>query len=700
MQHLQPNTTLQGGKYRIERVLGQGGFGNTYVGYNTEFEETVAIKEFFMKGVTERDETTCVVSVSNADNVQQFEEQREKFKKEALRIRKLDNPHIVKVHDLFEENGTTYYVMDFVEGENLSQRLKRTGKPMAERKVREIFLQLLDALKAVHDAGMWHLDIKPANIMLDKNGNVKLIDFGASKQLNAQKGGATTSTAISYTNGYAPREQMEQNYDKFGPWTDIYALGATLYNLLTNKRPPMPSDIDDDISEDKHNALPFPATTSTEMKKLVVRMMQTNRMKRPQSIDEIVIPAPTKTRKKTVVESESEPINDISEETIIIPKEEVAKPQDKKEESPKQEVDLSYLDDMEETWKDKLRDFWWSLKGWITIIACVSATSILGLCIKTCDRITGWDKPQNDNNEILSDSQAEPQSVDLGLSVEWASFNIGARNPYETGDYYWWASANPIKNESDAQILFDWDETGQSFKKYNNLGMLISPEDDVAHKTLGGGWRVPTPDELNELVTKCTWEEAEYMDMKGYNVIGNNGNKIFLPYVDNPENAYWMGSYMSNSMSPNNVAYFYSLVFSDKTMKEIGLIDEKVKICVMEVARNLAAVVRPVKDMAYDVVEVMPEYPGGSEALSKYLSESIKYPEEAEEKGIEGKVILTFIVEKDGSISEIEVVNPVNPLLDNEAVRVIKAMQGWTPGKQNGKTVRVKYTIPVTFKLQ
>ena len=81
MQHLQPNPTLQGGKHRIERVLGQGGFGNTYVGYNTEFEETVAIKECFIKGVTERDETTSAVSVSNADNVAQFEEQREKFKK-------------------------------------------------------------------------------------------------------------------------------------------------------------------------------------------------------------------------------------------------------------------------------------------------------------------------------------------------------------------------------------------------------------------------------------------------------------------------------------------------------------------------------------------------------------------------------------------------------------------------------------------
>lgn len=279
--------TILRGVYRIDSYLSSGGFGNTYVATNIEFEERVAVKEFFMKGVTERDDTTGVVSVSNADKVQQFEEQREKFKKEAQRIRKLDNQHIVKVHDLFEENGTAYYVMDFVEGEDLSKRLKRTGKPMAERKVREILLQLLDALKTVHDAGMWHLDIKPANIILDKNGNVKLIDFGASKQFNAQKGGATSSTAICYTNGYAPREQMEQSYDKFGPWTDFYALGATLYNLLTNKRPPMPSDIDDDMSKDKHLALPMPASVSENIRKFVIWLMQTNRLKRPQSVNDI-----------------------------------------------------------------------------------------------------------------------------------------------------------------------------------------------------------------------------------------------------------------------------------------------------------------------------------------------------------------------------------------------------------------------------
>jgi len=288
MQHLQQNTTLQGGKYRIERVLGQGGFGNTYVGINTTFEERVAIKEFFMQGINDRDDATGSITVSLERNKSQFEEQLEKFKKEALRIRKLDNSHIVKVHDLFEENGTAYYVMDYIDGENLAEHLKRTGKPMTEQELRDVLPQILDALKTVHDAGIWHLDLKPANIMIDKNGCIKLIDFGASKQLNTQKGGATTSTAISYTNGYAPREQMEQNYDKFGPWTDIYALGATLYNLLTNKRPPLPTDIDDDSSEDKHNSLLMPESTSEEMKSLILWMMQTDRNQRPQDVDNVL----------------------------------------------------------------------------------------------------------------------------------------------------------------------------------------------------------------------------------------------------------------------------------------------------------------------------------------------------------------------------------------------------------------------------
>ena len=280
--------TILRGTYRIDSYLSSGGFGNTYVATNIEFEERVAIKEFFMKGVTQRDENQTTVSVSNAENHNSFLEQKEKFKKEARRLRKLNNEYIVSVHDLFEENGTAYYVMDYVDGENLAERLKRTGKPMTEQEVREILPQILDALKSVHDAGIWHLDLKPANIMVDRSGHVKLIDFGASKQLNSQKGGATTSTAISYTNGYAPREQMEQNYDKFGPWTDIYALGATLFSLLTNKQPPLPTDIDDDMSEDKRLSLPFADSISKETKDMILLMMHTNRNQRPQNVESIM----------------------------------------------------------------------------------------------------------------------------------------------------------------------------------------------------------------------------------------------------------------------------------------------------------------------------------------------------------------------------------------------------------------------------
>ena len=278
--------TFLHGTYRIDRYLSSGGFGNTYVATNIQFGEQYAIKEFFMRGISQRDNNNTTVSVSNTDNRETFASQLEKFKKEARRLRKLNNEHIVRVHDLFEENGTAYYVMDYIDGENLSDRMKRTGNPLSEAEVMQLLPQILDALQAAHKEGILHLDLKPANIMVDRQGVVKLIDFGASKQQSAQ-GGATTSTAVSYTNGYAPREQMEQNLEKFGPWTDFYALGATIYTLLTNKKPPLPSDIDDDGSVDKHLALQMPANCSEKLRNLVLWLMNTNRITRPQNIEEI-----------------------------------------------------------------------------------------------------------------------------------------------------------------------------------------------------------------------------------------------------------------------------------------------------------------------------------------------------------------------------------------------------------------------------
>lgn len=278
--------TILHGTYRIESYLSSGGFGNTYVATHTLFGTKRAIKEFFMKGVTQRTGNTSMVSVSNSENVDEFTHQLEKFKKEARRLFELDNKNIVKVHDLFEENGTAYYVMDYVDGEDLRRWLEREKRPMTEDEIMIILPQVLNALEDVHSKGIWHLDLKPANIMVDGDMAVKLIDFGASKQFDSQRGGVTSS-AVAFTNGYAPFEQMEKNHEKFGPWTDFYALGATLYNLLTNKKPPLPSDINDDHTNDKHLALPMPTNVSAKTRDLVLWLMSPGRSARPQSVTDI-----------------------------------------------------------------------------------------------------------------------------------------------------------------------------------------------------------------------------------------------------------------------------------------------------------------------------------------------------------------------------------------------------------------------------
>ena len=186
-----PVGTVLDDRYRIERYLASGGFGNTYEATDTRFSSRVAVKEFFMRGTNHRspDMTT----------------QLDKFKREARRIFNIRNDHVVHVIDLFDANGTSYYVMDLIEGESLSARVKRG--PMSEAEVRNVADQLLDALAAVHNAGFNHLDVKPANIMMDDKGHCTLIDFGASKQMSAEERTTMSTSGIAYTPGYAPIEQ-------------------------------------------------------------------------------------------------------------------------------------------------------------------------------------------------------------------------------------------------------------------------------------------------------------------------------------------------------------------------------------------------------------------------------------------------------------------------------------------------------------
>ena len=243
-------TMLYHGRYRVERFLAAGGFGNTYLARDVQFDELVAIKEFFLASMCGRGDGSNDVVISLVTKQKEFEAHREKMRKEAKRLRALQHPNIVKVRDLFDENGTTYYVMDFITGQSLRSKLKQQRRPFAEAEVMQKFLpQLLDALETVHAEGIWHLDLNPANMMVDDQGKVVLIDFGASKQLHSVEGQSlSTSSVVAYTQGYAPAEQLNGKLEKFGPWTDLYALGGTLYNLLTNQNPPDYSEIIDNAN--------------------------------------------------------------------------------------------------------------------------------------------------------------------------------------------------------------------------------------------------------------------------------------------------------------------------------------------------------------------------------------------------------------------------------------------------------------------
>lgn len=277
-----PVGTMLHGRYRIERYLASGGFGNTYMAKDTVFNDWVAIKEFFMRRVNSRDTQSLTVSVSNPANRSHFESQLRKFRVEAVRVRKLKNDHIVRVFDLFDEFGTSYYVMDYIEGQSLGALLKQRGKPFDEADVRNFLDQVLDALAETHRHSIWHLDIKPGNLMMNADGKLLLIDFGASKLVDAS-GDYSTSSMIAYTRGYAPIEQIEQRIDAIGAHTDFYALGATLYNLITGLTPPERSMIDD-YGDD---AFQYPAATSPAMRRLIRYLMQPLRRNRPQNIKKL-----------------------------------------------------------------------------------------------------------------------------------------------------------------------------------------------------------------------------------------------------------------------------------------------------------------------------------------------------------------------------------------------------------------------------
>ena len=227
--HLSSGTLLKQGQYRIEKVLGEGGFGITYKGTNKQNSSSVAIKELWAEKAA-RQGSTIIWPSSITPKEKQL--QINKFKLEASNQQKCQHPDIPLVYDCFEENNTVYIIMALVSGKSLYDILKEKGV-LSENQIKHYFIQVAEALKVVHKNNFLHRDIKPDNILIDSKDRAILIDFGATKEFIA---GQTREMSVTLTAGYAPYEQYSYRSKRY-PATDFYALCASMYELLTGKQP-------------------------------------------------------------------------------------------------------------------------------------------------------------------------------------------------------------------------------------------------------------------------------------------------------------------------------------------------------------------------------------------------------------------------------------------------------------------------------
>lgn len=230
-KELQPGTILCGGKYTVEKKIGEGGFGITYRALQNGLNRIVCIKEYFPAGKCARTTHACTVYVQGtSENI--YEKYRQAFVKEAKMLATLHHPNIVEVIDVFDENNTSYMVMAFIEGKSLQSIVDIRGR-LPYYEVVNYIAQVTNAVGYLHDRHILHRDIKPDNIMITADYKAILIDFGSAREFEQDKTQVHTSML---THGYAPTEQYTANSRK-GSYTDIYAIGATMYFVLTGRVP-------------------------------------------------------------------------------------------------------------------------------------------------------------------------------------------------------------------------------------------------------------------------------------------------------------------------------------------------------------------------------------------------------------------------------------------------------------------------------
>ncbi|MBA3909690.1 MAG: serine/threonine protein kinase [Rhodobacter sp.] len=232
---LKPGSQLLHGQYTIERYLSAGGFGITYLARDS-LERRVVIKECFLSSICRR--SHAVVYPRSRAYSKEMAAVVSLFLREARSLAKLVHPNIVGVHEVFEDNGTAYMALDFVTGRDLQEVMADPATALSPTEIRSVLIKLLDAVQFIHDRGMLHRDISPDNVLLDANRNPILIDFGAAHdQDNANPASPALSTLRVVKDGYSPQELYVVGSEN-GPWSDLYALAATIYRLVAGEPPP------------------------------------------------------------------------------------------------------------------------------------------------------------------------------------------------------------------------------------------------------------------------------------------------------------------------------------------------------------------------------------------------------------------------------------------------------------------------------
>lgn len=554
--------------YKIMDVLGQGTFGITYKAKvemkgalgRLDSNMYVAVKEFFMKEVNGRENSS--VTSGSTSNGGLFYYYRDKFEREARNLSTLSHPNIVKVLEAFHANGTTYYSMEYIDGISLDKKIAQSPQgrmPLTE--AIETLKQIGAAIAFMHSRNMLHLDVKPGNVMMRKDGTAVLIDFGLSKQYTSDGEPESSTKVGAGTPGYAPIEQASYHEGKgFPTMMDVYALGGTLFKMLTGQRPPEASEIlNEGFPTDSLRQLFIPDNIVNS----ISRAMAPLKKDRWQTVDEFV-----------------NHLDEHGEHTIY---------EDTSSESARSESttfdDRKFSHKLQGDFEDNDED---QTESWFTRNKVVCAVAALLIALVVGLYVTN------------SKTDKEPQTA-------------ATEQPTQLADSI--AASQEEAGETPNGKVADNNETRSDGKSTNgnNNDRQLSPSQASSrpNKTTQNGQNAPEPVRSETL------------------------------YKPQPVN----------------------------------------------------------RNSVYDVVEQMPSFPGGISGLRTYLNQNIRYPAEAQENCVQGRVVVSFVVGKDGHISDVTVLRSVDPSLDKEAIRVVRNMPRWTPGKQGGEPVRVRYNVPVSFRL-